>query len=70
MRASALADFAFFVGLVATALGAELLDVKLLGHVAPVLVRDVIVFATGFTAELDEVAHGVSLPFGLEGGGV
>jgi hypothetical protein len=67
---SALADFAFFMGLVATALGAELFDVELLGHGAPILVGHVVVFAAIFTAELDEVTHRIALPFRLEGGGV
>jgi hypothetical protein len=63
----ALADFAFFVGLVAAALGAELLDVELLGHGAPILVRHVVVFAAVFAAELDEITHENALPFRLEG---
>jgi hypothetical protein len=66
----ALADFSFFVGLVAAALGAELFDVELLGHGAPILVRHVVVFAAVFAAELDEITHGIALPFRREGGGV
>jgi hypothetical protein len=66
----ALADFAFFVGLVAAALRAELFDVELLGHGSPVLVRHVVVFAAVFAAELDEITHENALPFRLEGGGV